>query len=150
MMKTVLIVDDNRNIREFCRRELEMEGYQVSLASEGAEAVRAVRRRLPDAIVLDLCMPVMGGLEAIEQIRRFAPSVPVIFFTAHDEDCLTDRRALLATACVEKSEDLTELKRALRRVSTLPHEQEMLRVGLPSPHFACAGKRHAGAGKINP
>lgn len=148
MMKTILFVDDNRNIREFCRRELEAEGYRVALAGDGTEALRAVRKQTPDAIILDLCMPAMGGLEAIEQIRKFAPSVPVIFFTANDEDCLTDRRSRLATACVEKSEDLTELKRALCRVSTLRHEQETLRVGLPSSTFA--NGHHERAGKTSP
>lgn len=149
-MKTVLFVDDNRNIREFCRRELEAEGYRVVLAADGGEAIRIVRKETPDVLVLDLCMPAMGGLEAIEQIRECAPSVPVIFFTANDEDCLTDRRSRLATACVEKSEDLTELKRALHRVSTLSHEQETLRVGLPSCVSASDGGRHERAGRTSP
>jgi two-component system, OmpR family, response regulator MprA len=148
-MNTILFVDDNRNIREFCRRELEAEGYRVALAADGAEALRAVRERTLDAIILDLRMPAMDGFEVIEQIREYAPSVPVIFFTANDEDCLTDRRSRLATACVEKSEDLTELKRALLRVSTLSHEQESLRVGLSSSAFAHAGNHHERAGKTN-
>lgn len=149
-MKTVLFVDDNRNIREFCRRELEAEGYRVVLAADGREAIRAVGRETPDAIILDLCMPTMHGLEVIEHIREVAPSVPVIFFTANDEDCLTDRRSRLATACVEKSEDLTELKRALQRVSTLRHEQETLRVGLPSSTFANGNGHHERTGKTSP
>jgi CheY-like chemotaxis protein len=148
-MKTILFVDDNRNIREFCRRELEAEGYRVAIAAEGAEAVRAARKETPDVVVLDLCMPAMGGFEVIEQVREFAPSVPVIFFTANDEDCLTDRRSQLATACVEKSEDLTELKRALRRVTRLRHEQETLRVGLPSSAFARSSDQQELAGKTN-
>ena len=149
-MKTVLFVDDNRNIREFCRRELEAEGYRVVLAADGGEAIRAVRKETPDVLVLDLWMPAMGGLEAIEQIREFAPSIPVIFFTANDEDCLTDRRSRLATACVEKSEDLAELKRALLRVSALPHEHETLRVGLPWSAFADSGGQLGGTGKTDP
>jgi len=148
-MKTVLFVDDNRNIREFCRRELEAEGYLIVLAADGAEAIQAVRRETPDAIVLDLRMPGVGGLDAIEQIRESAPGVPVIFFTSNDEDCLTDRRSRLATACVEKSEDLTELKRALCRVSTLRHEQETLRVGLPSA-LANGNGQYERAGKTSP
>lgn len=148
-MKTILFVDDNRNIREFCRRELEEEGYEVVLAADGTGAVQLIRKQLPDVVILDLCMPGMGGMDTIEQIRKSAPSVPVIFFTAHDQDCLTDRRSRLATACVEKSEDLTELKRALLRVSTLAHDQETLRVGLPSSTFAHDGGQHEGTRKIN-
>jgi CheY-like chemotaxis protein len=148
-MKTILLVDDNRNIREFCRRELEAEGYRVALAADGAEALGIVGKESPDAIILDLCMPAMDGFEVIEQIRESAPSVPVIFFTANDEDCLTDRRSRLATACVEKSADLTELKLALRRVSTLGHDQETLRVGLPSSAFAHDSDQDQGAGKFN-
>jgi CheY-like chemotaxis protein len=112
-MKTVLFADDRRSIREYCRVALENEGYHVLLASDGLDAVRVFREEAPDLAILDISMPRASGLEALEQIRTFAPQVPVILFTANDEECLRDRRASLATACIGKTEDLTELKRAI-------------------------------------
>ena len=109
-MKTILFADDNRNIREYCRASLEDEGYRVVLASDGQEAIRVFAEESPDLAILDISMPRANGLEVLERINRLAPEVPVILFTAHDEDCLRDRRALLAIACVAKTGNLNELK----------------------------------------
>ena len=112
-MKTILLADDSKNIRDFCRAALEDDGYRVVLACDGLDAIRAFVEETADLAILDISMPRMTGLEALERLSRFAPQVPVILFTAHEEDCVQDRRALLATACVRKSEDLSELKRAI-------------------------------------
>jgi CheY-like chemotaxis protein len=130
-MKTILLADDNHTVREFCRRELEEEGYRVVLARDGGEAIGVLRRELPDLVVLDICMPRTDGLEAVQRIKEIEPQVPVIFFTSYDEDCLKDRRGQLATACIEKCEDLTELKRVVVRALSSRDEAESLHVGLP-------------------
>ena len=130
-MLTILVADDKKNIREFCKEELEDEGYRVVLACDGQEAIELVQKRLPDIVILDLCMPRVGGLDAVEPIRLLAPGVPIILFTANDEDCLTDARSRYATACVEKSEDLTELKRAINRTLTARKAKRLYRLGLP-------------------
>ena len=114
-MKTILVADDNRGIREYCRAVFEEEGYRVVLACDGAEAVLAFREEAPDVVILDVRMPRLSGLEALEQIKAICPQVPAIIFTANDEDCLQDQRERLATACIEKSEDLTALQRAVVR-----------------------------------
>ncbi|MCR4411004.1 MAG: response regulator [Thermoguttaceae bacterium] len=126
-MRTVLFADDNAMIREFCQKELEEEGYRVIAARDGLEAAELAGRLALDVVVLDLSMPRCGGMEAAEKIRAVDGNVPLVFFTAHDEDCLVDPRSRLAAACVEKSEDLTELKRVLARLFS-PHP---LRTGLP-------------------
>jgi len=130
-MTTILLADDKKNIREFCKQELEDEGYRVILARDGQEAIELVRKEPPDLVILDLCMPRVGGLDAVEPIRVIAPEVPIILFTANDEDCVTDGRCRHAVACVEKSEDLTELKRAI--VGTLASREgnRLFRLGLP-------------------
>ncbi len=130
-MKTILLADDNRNIREYCRRDLEDEGYRVVLAGDGREALALLRRELPDLVILDVCMPTMDGLQAVERIRAIAPDVPVVFFTWFDEDCARDRRGQLATACVEKCEDLTELKQVIVQIMASQHSNESFRLGLP-------------------
>jgi CheY-like chemotaxis protein len=130
-MTTILVADDKKNIRNFCKQELEEEGYRVILACDGREAIERVQEELPDLVILDLCMPRVGGLDAIEPIRAIAPEVPIILFTANDEDCMTDGRSRLAMACVEKSEDLAELKRAIVRIISSREENGPFRLGLP-------------------
>jgi CheY-like chemotaxis protein len=131
MMTTILFADDKKSIRQFCKQQLEEEdGYRVILARDGEEAIDLVQRELPDVVILDLCMVGMGGLDAVEPIKAIAPEIPVILFTASDEDCLRDRRSRLAMACVKKSEDLTELRRAIVRALALREENEASRPGL--------------------
>jgi CheY-like chemotaxis protein len=113
MSKCILLADDNLAIREYCRAVFEEEGYRVLLACNGMEALKVLAEYHPDVLVLDILMPVMTGLEALKHIRQRQDHTPVILFTSYDEDCVHDHRAGLATACVEKSEDLTELKRCV-------------------------------------
>ena len=130
-MKTILFADDNRHIREFCKRDLEEEGYRVMLARDGLEVIRIFREQSPDLVILDICMPTGGGLETIERLRAIDSEIPVIFFTAFDEDCLKDWRGRLATGCVEKTENLAELKLAILRIFTSQQRKQPLRLGLP-------------------
>ena len=127
-MKTILFADDSKNIRQWIKEEFEEEGYRVLLARDGVEAVRMVQESPPDVAVLDLWMPTGHGLEAAERIKSIAPRVPVVLFTANDELCLRDPRNRFAVACVDKSGDLLELKRAVLRALAGPAEA---RVGLP-------------------
>lgn len=129
-MKTILLAEDNLGAAALCQVELEDEGYRVVLAADGEQACRAVQERAPDVAVLDISMPGIDGLQALARIRETFPDLPVILFTGFDEDCVTDPRAGLATACVEKSGDLTELKRAIARALAYGRPNE-LRLGLP-------------------
>jgi DNA-binding response OmpR family regulator len=132
-MKTILFADDHRNIREYCRAALAEEGYRVVLARDGIEAMEMFLTETPDLAILDISMPRSNGLETLEQIKSHSPRTPVILFTAHDDECLRDRRAMLAAACVAKDKDLAELKhivdRTLRRRGF--EGGEPLRTGLP-------------------
>ena len=117
-MKTILLADDHKNIREYCRATFVEEGYRVLLACDGIEALEVFVAETPDVAVLDISMPRAGGLDILERIKSLSPRTPVILFTAHDEECTGDRRALLATACVEKSGNLAELKQVVARTFT--------------------------------
>jgi DNA-binding response OmpR family regulator len=130
-MRTILFADDNKHICEHCKRELEDEGYRVLLACDGAEATRIARRELPDLVILDISMPRTDGLEAARRIKSTVPSMPVIFFTLHDDVCPSDPRSRVATACVEKCEDLTELKRVISATLTAGQPNPFDRFGLP-------------------
>jgi two-component system, OmpR family, response regulator MprA len=81
----ILVVDDERAVRDSLRRALELQGYEVELASDGAEALaRLAENSQPDAVVLDILMPGIDGLEVCRQIRRRGSSVPVLMLTARD------------------------------------------------------------------
>jgi two-component system response regulator MprA len=81
----ILVVDDERAVRDSLRRALELQGYEVELASDGAEALeRLAENGQPDAIVLDILMPGIDGLEVCRQLRRRGNSVPVLMLTARD------------------------------------------------------------------
>jgi two-component system, OmpR family, response regulator MprA len=81
----ILVVDDERAVRESLRRALELQGYEVELASDGAEALERLNGNgQPDAVVLDILMPGIDGLEVCQQLRRRGNSVPVLMLTARD------------------------------------------------------------------
>jgi two-component system response regulator MprA len=80
----ILVVDDDRAVRDSLRRSLEFNGYTVDLASDGAEALAAVPQAAPDAIVMDVMMPRLDGLEATRALRAAGNDVPILVLTARD------------------------------------------------------------------
>ncbi len=83
----VLVVDDERAVRESLRRALELEGYEVELAADGREALDRLDSgaREPDAVLLDVLMPEVDGLEVCRRLRRAGSRVPVLMLTARAE-----------------------------------------------------------------
>jgi two-component system, OmpR family, KDP operon response regulator KdpE len=82
----ILVVDDEPDLRDAVRVYLEMHGYSVLQAADGQEAVEKVRTTLPNLVVLDVMMPVMDGIAALQQLRTLS-AVPVIMLTVKgDED----------------------------------------------------------------
>ena len=85
----VLAVDDESSLTELLSMAMRYEGWQVTTASSGSEAVKAAREVRPDAIVLDMMLPDFDGLEVMRRVRSENPDVPVIFLTA--KDAVADR-----------------------------------------------------------
>jgi two-component system KDP operon response regulator KdpE len=81
----VLVVDDEAEVRNAVRRGLELMGYSIETASDGAEGVAKVESWRPDVVLLDLAMPNMGGLRALEQIRAWA-TLPIIVLSVMGEE----------------------------------------------------------------
>jgi two-component system response regulator MprA len=80
----ILVVDDDRAVREALRRALMLGGYDVQLAEGGAQALELLAQALPDAVVLDVAMPDIDGLEVCRRLRRIGNRVPVLILTARD------------------------------------------------------------------
>jgi two-component system, OmpR family, phosphate regulon sensor histidine kinase PhoR len=78
---TILVVDDEKGIREGCRRILTGEGFAVNVATNGKEGLEMVKARPYDLMLVDLMMPGMGGLEMMEQVRQIDPEIIMIVIT---------------------------------------------------------------------
>jgi two-component system response regulator MprA len=87
----ILVVDDDRAVRESLRRSLAFNGYQVDLATDGLGALDAVTASRPDAMVLDVMMPRVDGLEVCRRLRGSGDDLPILVLTARD--AVSDRVA---------------------------------------------------------
>jgi len=77
----ILVVDDERGIREGCRRILVSEGFSADVAENGEEGLKLAKAKPFDLILVDLMMPVMSGLEMMEQVRQYDPEIIMIVIT---------------------------------------------------------------------
>lgn len=111
----IAIIDDDAAIRNSLGRALRMENYDVDLFEDGTSALRAIQLRVPDAIVLDLQLPDIDGLEICRRIRRAGDATPILMLTARD--AVNDRVEGLdvgADDYLVKPFDLAELLARLR------------------------------------
>lgn len=111
----VLLVEDEKNQRLLYEQELAEEGYEVVLAADGREALKKLAESRPDAVVLDISMPGMDGIETLGHILSRDNTIPVILHTAYSS-FKDNFMTWSADAYVVKSADLTELKARLRDV----------------------------------
>ena len=113
-MTKVLVADDSETILLLLRTRLEMEGYEVSTAADGQEAVDALDGAgpdgQPDLILLDAMMPRMSGLDVLRRLREEGYETPVLIVSAHRaEATLSEAEALGADGCVPKPIDFDDL-----------------------------------------
>ena len=80
----IMVVDDEKNICELIRLYLEKEGFAVTIANNGSDAIAMIRQNRPDLVLLDIMMPVIDGWEVCRQVREFS-QVPIIMLTAKGE-----------------------------------------------------------------
>jgi CheY-like chemotaxis protein len=112
-MKTILVVDDEEDIRLLYREELSEAGYRVDLAADGTEALRRVQQSRPDLMTIDLKMPGMDGVELLRRVREIHRELPIIICTAYG-DFKRDFGTWASDAYLTKSSDLNELKGKIR------------------------------------
>ena len=115
----ILVVDDDEHIRKSLAQYLEMEEFDVDVASSGPEALEAAERQAPDIVLLDIMMPKMDGFEVVGHLRgRPATArVPVILLTArgHDTDVIRGYQ-LGVSSYITKPFNLDELVETIREV----------------------------------
>jgi two-component system OmpR family response regulator len=127
----VLVVDDESTLTELLSMALRLEGWEVKAAGDGFAAVQAARAFHPDAVVLDMMLPDMDGLEVLRRLRSEAPAVPVLFLTARD--AVEDRVAGLTaggddyvTKPFSLEEVVARLRGLLRRTSVVAKNDDVV------------------------
>jgi len=111
----ILLVDDEEHIRLLFKEELEEEGYLIDLASNGVEALKKMEGQRFDLVVLDIKMPVMDGMQALNEIKKIDKDQPVILCSAYGE-FKQDLSSWVSDAYVVKSADTRELKEAIKKI----------------------------------
>ena len=134
----ILVVDDDRAVRESLRRSLQFNGYQVELASDGVQAMEQIEAQRPDAVVLDVMMPRLDGLEVCRRLRSTGDDLPILVLTARD--AVSDRVAGLDAGADDYlpkpfalEELLARLRALLRRATP---ESDSLADATPVMRFA--------------
>ena len=115
MMKTILLVEDDKNQLLLYKQELSHEGYNIITAEDGQEAVKKVKEYTPDLIVMDINMPKMNGIESIGKILSDHKKIPIIINTAYSS-YKDDFMSWSADAYIIKSSDITELKNKINEL----------------------------------
>ena len=114
---TILIIDDNQQIREMLKSDLEMEGYTVYLAKNGEEGLRQLKTYSPSVIILDLNMPVMGGIEFLKKLdfqNRHSSSIIVLTGYGSDDD-IEECYSLGIQSFLRKPVNIFELEGLVKR-----------------------------------
>ena len=119
-MKNILIVDDDEKICWAFEQFLTDEGYNPIIASNAEEGLRKIENNRPDLVMLDIRLPGISGLEALQEIKKIDPQIQIVIMTAYDnvETTITAMR-LQAFDFLPKPIDLDQVKAILNRVSRL-------------------------------
>jgi two-component system, OmpR family, response regulator MprA len=117
MQSRLLVVDDNRDVRDSLRRALGYAGYAVATAADGAEALATVAHAPVDLIILDVLMPMLNGLDTCRALRGRGDATPVLVLTARD--AIDDRVAGLEAGADDYLVKPFALRELLARVNAL-------------------------------
>ncbi|OPY58262.1 MAG: Sporulation initiation phosphotransferase F [Pelotomaculum sp. PtaU1.Bin035] len=112
----ILIVDDQAGVRYLLEIVVGEAGHRAHTARNGLEAVKLANSIRPDLVFMDVRMPIMGGLEALDKIKALTPETDVIIMTAFcSEDTIAQAMQKGALCCISKPFDVDELKIFLKR-----------------------------------
>jgi two-component system response regulator AtoC len=127
----VLVIDDDPGIREYLKALGERQGYQVSVAADGEEALASLSDSRPDIVTLDAVLPGMDGLETLRQMKKLIPDIPVIMLSGHGQArTIVEAMRLGASDFLRKPFEVEELELAFQKAlekRALKQEVERLR-----------------------
>jgi len=123
---TILTADDDPQLLRLIARNLELEGYEVLMASDGKQALEQIEQQVPDLVLLDVMMPKMDGFTVCQRVREFS-AVPIIIVTARGQDQDKVRGLNLGaddylTKPFSVDELLARVQAVLRRAQFIPSE----------------------------
>lgn len=137
----LLLVDDEEDFRLASSKALARKGFAVTEAESGEKALEILSHRPPDVMVLDLCMPGMGGIPTLEKSRKIIPDLPVIILTGHGrfEDALAGIRMEIVDF-IQKPVDMSELGNRIRRLlgksrRHIPAEKSIAELMVPASAY---------------
>jgi two-component system, OmpR family, response regulator MprA len=133
----ILVVDDDRAVRESLRRSLQFNGYQVELASDGQQAIDTITNARPDAMVLDVMMPRVDGLEVCRRLRGTGDDLPILVLTARDT--VSDRVAGLDAGADDYLPKPFALEELLARLRALLRRRTVDTADGPPPQLLSFG-----------
>jgi CheY-like chemotaxis protein len=113
---TILIVEDNEMNRDMLSRRLQRRGFDILIATDGAEGLAAARERNPDLVLMDMSLPVIDGWEATRQLKSedATRKIPIIALTAHAMS--GDRQKAVDAGCDDFDTNPLELARLLEKI----------------------------------
>jgi two-component system alkaline phosphatase synthesis response regulator PhoP len=126
---SILLVEDEENLQETLKLNLEMEGYDISSAYDGAEALRAVQKEFFNLIILDIMLPELDGIAVLETIRLNNPEIPVLILSAKNSSA--DRVLGLKKGADDYLTKPFNLEELLLRVSKLIKKSERISAKQP-------------------
>jgi CheY-like chemotaxis protein len=112
---TVLIVEDNASVRRLLRRAVQQIATQIWECADGADALAVYSEQLPDVVLMDVRMPIMDGLAATRQIRKFDPDARVIIVTDCDDEDMRAAASKAGASGYVLKQDLTTLEALIGR-----------------------------------
>ena len=118
-MTKILLVEDNEMNRDMLSRRLTRQGFEVSLAQDGARGLAMAQEEQPDLVLMDMSLPVLDGWEATRRLKAdpATQDIPVIALTAHA--MAADREKALAAGCDDYDTKPIELPRLLQKITDL-------------------------------
>lgn len=117
-MAKILIVEDEPNLLELYKKEMQDEGYEVLSTEDGEQALNLVKKQLPDLVILDIKIKKVDGLKVLQEIKRFNKDIPVILNSAY-ETFKSDFSSWVADAYLIKTSNLDQLKIHVKKLLNL-------------------------------
>jgi CheY-like chemotaxis protein len=142
-LERVLLVDDDKNVRESLTEVLVCEGYSVQPAADGDEALRCLETQRVDIVLLDLNMPRLNGWNTFEKVVERWPLIPILIITARPNQLFLAASAG-AAGLLEKPVDIPAMIQAIRSALEEPTDVRLERLAGAHVHFAFASGQRSG------